>query len=74
MNTMKSLIKILVVMVVLMTMASCKKDSAPNYQYMPNMYQSVGYETYSESSAFANGVEAQLPVEGTISRGHSLFE
>ena len=74
MNTMKSLIKILVVMVVLITMASCKKDSAPNYQYMPNMYQSVGYETYSESSAFANGVEAQLPVEGTISRGHSLFE
>lgn len=74
MNTMKSLIKILVVMVVLITMVSCKKDSAPNYQYMPNMYQSVGYEAYSESSAFANGVEAQLPAEGTISRGHSLFE
>ncbi|AXT21217.1 cytochrome c [Flavobacteriaceae bacterium AU392] len=41
---------------------------------MPNMYVSAGYETYSESAAFANGVEAQLPVEGTIARGYSLFE
>lgn len=41
---------------------------------MPNMYQSVGYEAYQESEAFANGVEAQLPVEGTIPRGYSLYE
>ncbi len=71
---MKSLIKIVVVLVVLISFASCKKDSVPNYQYMPNMYQSVGYETYSESNAFPNGIEGQLPPEGTISRGHSLFE
>ena len=56
------------------SIVSCKKDTRPNYQFMPNMYESVGYETYSESNAFANGVEAQLPVEGTIPRGFTLFE
>ena len=39
---------------------------------MPNMYESVGYEAYSESTALHNGVEAQLPVEGTIARGHFI--
>jgi len=38
------------------------------------MYESVGYEPYMESDAFNNGVEAQLPVDGTIARGHSRFE
>ena len=70
----KRLINISIVAVVLVTVASCKKDSRPNYQFMPNMYESVAYETYSQSTAFADGVEAQLPVEGTIARGFSLFE
>ncbi|MBD0833493.1 c-type cytochrome [Aestuariibaculum sediminum] len=70
---MKSLIKILAIAVVLVAV-SCKKDSAPNYQFMPNMYESVGYETYSESTAFRNGVEAQLPAEGTIPRGFVPFD
>ncbi len=71
---MKSLNNIIVLTVVLITLMSCKNDNRPNYQYMPNMYESVGYETYSKSTAFKNGVEAQLPVEGTISRGHSLYD
>ncbi|WP_372753815.1 cytochrome c [Mariniflexile sp.] len=70
---MKSLIKIVVIAVVLVTV-SCKNDTAPNYQYMPNMYESVGYETYSESSAFKNGVEAQLPAEGSVARGYVPFD
>ena len=74
MNRMKSLIKISVLLVVIVTLASCKKDSAPNYQFMPNMYAPISYETFGESKAFANGIEAQLSAEGTISRGHSLFE
>ena len=69
---MKSLIKILVIAVVLVTV-SCKKDTAPNYQFMPNMYESVGYETYGEA-AFKNGVEAQLPAEGSIPRGFVPFD
>ena len=38
------------------------------------MYESVGYETYSESDAFKNGIEAQLPAEGTVNRGFEPFE
>ncbi len=69
---MKSLIKILVVATVLVAV-SCKKDTAPNYQFMPNMYESAGYETYGEA-AFPNGVEAQLPAEGSIPRGYVPFD
>jgi hypothetical protein len=38
------------------------------------MYESVGYSTYEESDAFANGIEAQIPVEGTIPRGWVPYE
>lgn len=71
---MKSLYKITILTIVLVSFASCKKDTRPNYQFMPNMYESVGYETYSESNAFANGVEAQLPAEGSIPRGFTPFD
>jgi mono/diheme cytochrome c family protein len=38
-------------------------------QYFPNMYESVGYETYQEGEIFPGNVEAQKPVDGTVSRG-----
>jgi mono/diheme cytochrome c family protein len=69
---MKGLIKILVIAIVFVAV-SCKKDSAPNYQFFPQMYESEGYETYGEA-AFPNGVEAQLPVEGTVARGYIPFD
>jgi mono/diheme cytochrome c family protein len=56
------------------TLISCFDSSKPNYQYFPNMYESVGYGTYDESDAFSNGIEAQKPVEGTISRGWEPYE
>lgn len=66
---MRTTIKYTVVLVMLAGLVSCQKNSRPNYQYMPNMYESIGYETYQESDAFANGIEAQLPAKGTIPRG-----
>ena len=69
---MKSLIKIVVIAVVFVAV-SCNKSTAPNYQFMPNMYESAGYETYGEA-AFPNGVEAQLPAEGSIPRGFIPFD
>ena len=48
--------------------------SQPNYQYFPNMYEPVGYETYADSDAFANGIEAQIPVEGSIARGWQPYD
>lgn len=71
---MKGLIKITALVAILMSVTSCQDNARPNYQYFPNMYESVGYEAYIESDAFEGGVVARIPVEGTIARGHSLFE
>jgi len=47
--------------------ASCSKDpQSPGYEYMPNMYRSVGSESYAPSTVFANGANAQTPVDGSI--------
>jgi mono/diheme cytochrome c family protein len=53
---------------------SCSNSSKPNYQYFPNMYESVGYETYSESYAFSNGIEAQTPVKNSVARGWAPYD
>ena len=71
---MKSIFKIAVVLMVFTSVVACKKDTRPNYQFMPNMYEPVGYETYAESDAFNNGVEAQLPAVGSIPRGYMPFD
>ena len=71
---MKGLIKILVIVLVVFSFTSCKKDSAPNYQFFPNMYESVGYETYGENQIFPNEQAALLPAEGSIARGFTPFE
>jgi mono/diheme cytochrome c family protein len=46
----------------------------PGYEYMPNMYRSSSYETYSENSLFKNNSTALNPVTGTIPRGFMPFE
>lgn len=66
---MKIATKYIAVLGMLVGLVSCQNNSSRNYQYMPNMYESVGYEAYQESDAFGNGVEAQLPAEGSIPRG-----
>ena len=71
---MKSLVKITGIALVFASFVSCQNKSKPNYQFMPDMYEAVSYETYSESAAFRTGVEAQLPVEGTVPRGHIPFD
>ncbi|GAB2764796.1 cytochrome c [Actinomadura fibrosa] len=49
-------------------------NSKPNYQYMPNMYETVSYEPYGAYDVFVNQQEAKLPVEGTISRGWMPYD
>ena len=53
---------------------SCQDKEDPNYQYMPDMYESVGYETYGEYEVFEKGQEAKLPVEGSIPRGWMPYD
>jgi mono/diheme cytochrome c family protein len=71
---MKSLYKIALLVCIAVFVSSCKDDLKPNYQYMPNMYEAVSYETYSESNAFKNGKEGQLPPAGTINRGFEVYD
>lgn len=71
---MKALYKIALLVSVSAAFTACFNDKAPNYQYMPNMYESVAYEPYAESDAFANGKEGQLPAKGSIPRGFTPYE
>lgn len=76
---MKSLYKIVVVVGVMLLVISCQNSSKPNYQFFPNMYESVAYETYGEVEAFGSNnrllpQEGQLPPEGTIKRGFVPYE
>lgn len=71
---MKALYKIALLAVASASLTACFNKSEPNYQYMPNMYEPIPYETYAESSAFANGKEGQLPAKGSIPRGFTPYE
>ncbi|KAA1245118.1 cytochrome c [Aquimarina sp. RZ0] len=72
---MKNSINIIIVALVIMSVLSCKKDSKRNYQYMPNMYEPIGYEPYGEYDVFGeNGQEAKLPAEGSIPRGWMPYD
>ena len=71
---MKGLVKILVLAIMVSSIVSCKNNETPNYQFFPNMYTSPSYETYGAYEIFPGEQSAMLPVEGTISRGYSIFD
>ncbi len=51
-------------------LSSCTKDPlSPGVEYMPDMYRSPSYETYSENTLFEDGLTARRPVAGTMSQG-----
>ncbi|RXG14125.1 quinol:cytochrome c oxidoreductase monoheme cytochrome subunit [Leeuwenhoekiella aestuarii] len=66
---MRNSIQILGSLVMLVLVASCQDKDYRNYQYMPNMYEEVSYETYGNYDVFPNGMEAMQPAEGSVSRG-----
>lgn len=71
---MNSFKKLALIFGVAIVATSCQDDSVPNYQYMPNMYESVGYEAYSEADFLPNQSEALLPPVNTINRGWLPYE
>lgn len=72
---MKNILKITITLVFTLLLTSCWTDKTKrNYQYMPDMYRSVGYETYTINPNFANGMTSQKPVEGTIARGDVPYD
>lgn len=71
---MKSLSKIVIVLGLSALVTSCSDTSRPNYQYFPNMYEPIGYETYAETNAFANGKEGQEVPNGAVKRGFVPYD
>lgn len=47
--------------------------SKPNVEYMPDMYRSVAYETYSANPLYADSMTSRQPVSGTIARGDKVY-
>ena len=54
--------------------ASCN-DGPKNtgLEYMPDMYRSPSYETYSSNPVFKDSMTAQQPVANTIARGDDIY-
>ena len=72
---MRNIVKIAVVVIASFSLVSCFNDKKkPNYQFMPNMYEPIGYETYGDYEIFPNRMEAMLPVEGSIPRGWQPYD
>ncbi len=73
-TNMKNSINIGIALITSVLLVSCFNDSKPNYQYMPNMYEPVGYETNGAYEVFPGQQEAMLPAEGSIPRGWQPYE
>ena len=71
---MKSILKIGILFCAVLVMVSCADKNNRNYQYMPNMYFPVGYETYQQVNFLPSGTEAMKPADNTISRGWLPYE
>lgn len=79
---MNNISKVGIAFVLVLLMASCADKNSPNYQYMPNMYEPVGYETYqgfneedvTRIALFKGVSEAMLPPENTIPRGWKPYD
>lgn len=70
---MKSLFKIVGLMIVLISLTSCHDKAKPNYQFFPDMYESISYDTYGKAEFLSEGMSAMLPAEGSVARGHQPF-
>lgn len=58
----------------LVFLGACEDDhTKPKSEFMPDMYVSPSYETYSSNPVFKDSISAQKPVAGTIPRGYTFF-
>jgi mono/diheme cytochrome c family protein len=71
---MNKIFKFIIPVSVIALIASCTDDPKhPGYEFMPDMYRSVSYETNSENPLFADSMSERQPVAGTIARGDALY-
>jgi len=71
---MKTFKNIVIAIVASVCMVSCFNDKKPNYQYFPNMYEPVGYQTYGAYEVFPDQQEAMWPPEYTVPRGFTPYD
>ncbi len=73
---MKRILKLSTILAVVISFTSCgdKTKRTPNLQFMPNMYESVGYETYGENKVFSNDMATRLPAKGSVARGEVPYD
>jgi len=62
------------ILILVLALSSCNKDKThPGYAYMPDMYYSEAYNANSENPVFRDKMTNQMPVPGTIARGHMPY-
>ena len=66
--------KLIIVLVIVASLASCGDKRTPQMQYMPDMYESIPYNADAENGLKGNPVNSK-PVAGTIPRGgHPAYD
>ncbi|TAH44287.1 MAG: cytochrome c [Bacteroidetes bacterium] len=72
---MKKLLSYIVPFAFVALAASCHytDTTKPGHEYMPDMYRSPSYETYSSNPNFPDSITARHPVKGTIARGSAVY-
>lgn len=67
-------ITFLLLVMTTIVLTSCKHDrNHPGYAYMPDMYYSEAYETYTPNPVFSDSITLQAPAEGSIPRGYMPY-
>ena len=66
---------ILVSSLLLLAVMSCDRTrSSTGWDYMPDMYYSSAYKSYTPSPVFADSMTMRVPVKGTVPRDMVPFE
>lgn len=61
--------KILICSLTVLVLASCDRTrSSTGWDYMPDMYYSNAYESYTPNPNFSDDMTMRMPVEGTVPR------
>jgi len=72
---MKKLLSYIVPIAFVAIASSCHytDTTKPGHEYMPDMYRSPSYETYSSNPNFPDSITSRQPVKGTIARGSAIY-
>ena len=67
-------IKGILILLLAVILSGCNRDrNDPGWDYFPDMFYSIAYETFSKNPNFDNGMTMRLPVPGTVPRGFIPF-